>query len=317
MSEEKSIEDEIKIRESQIKQYLLEIIKIDPLKLSKFIADNLKGEQYNFVRKAVLLTLASDDRKKVRGRIHTLLVGPPGSGKTEVLLWLKHYLNAHFVNAEYASKVGLTGDARGELTPGVLAEADGMILAIDELDKMSWRDQSALLQAMEEGEYTIVKGKHRARFRARVRVVAAANDIDRIQKPLLDRFDFVITLNTLDREERAKYAKDIVMQFFEEDDAVNAKIITDLLSLIADHTPSVEDQDAIAKVIENYIKLTELNVEEKSVRSLELSILRIANALARLSLSNITPLTVVNAILLKDQTLSSAQIEFLKMISKS
>jgi Predicted ATPase involved in replication control, Cdc46/Mcm family len=311
-----NMEEEIEIHEAQIREYLAEIIKTNPLKLSKFIASNLQGEQYEFVRKAILLTAVSEDRV-ARGRIHTLLVGAPGSGKTEILLWLKQHLGAYFVNAEYASKVGLAGDARGAMiTPGVLAEADGMILAIDELDKMSWRDQSALLQAMEEGAYTIVKGKHRARFRARVRVVAAANDINKIQKPLLDRFDFVITLNVPKREERAEHVREIVRQFFEGEE-MHAEIINDLLSMVANFTPSVENQDKIASVLREYIKLTQLNVEEKSVRSLELSILRIANALAKLSMSNITPMTVVEAIRLKDPTLTNTQIAFLKMIARS
>jgi len=64
-----------------------------------------------------------------------------------------------------------------------------------------------------------------------------------------------------------------------------------------------------------YLKLTKLNVEEKSVRSLELSILRIANALAKLSMSNVTPLKVVDAITLKDPTLTSTQVAYLRMVA--
>ena len=309
------LEKEIEIHEEQIKEYLTEIVKVSPLWLSKFIASNLQGEQYEFVRKAILLTAVSEDRM-ARGRIHTLLVGAPGCGKTEVLLWLKQHLGAYFVNAEYASKVGLAGDARGvTITPGILADADGMILAIDELDKMSWKDQSALLQAMEEGAYTIVKGKHRARFNARVRVVAAANDINKIQKPLLDRFDFVITLNVPDREERAEHVDEIVRQFFEGEEEIHAEVVRTLLRMVADFIPAVENQNAIANVMREYLKLTKLNVEEKSVRSLELSILRIANALAKLSMSNVTPLKVVDAITLKDPTLTSTQVAYLRMVA--
>jgi hypothetical protein len=133
---------------------------------------------------------------------------------------------------------------------------------------------------------------------------------------LLDRFDFVITLNVPKREERAEHVREIVKQFFEGGD-MHAEIINDLLSMVANFTPSVENQEGIANVLREYIKLTQLNVEEKSIRSLELSILRIANALAKLSMSNITPMTVVEAIRLKDPTLTNTQIAFLKMIAKS
>ena len=132
-------------------------------------------------------------------------VGPPGCGKTEILLWFNRHLNAHFVNAEFTTKVGLSADARGgEVTPGVLAEADGGIICIDELDRLSQKDQNALLQAMEEGTYIVIKGKHRQRLRANVVVIASANERKKIQKALLDRFDFIHELKRLREKSASK-----------------------------------------------------------------------------------------------------------------
>jgi len=301
-----------------MRQNFAEIVVIDPLALSKFVASELAGEQYEFVRKAVLLCICSEDRSSKRGRIHVLIHGPPGCGKTEILLWLRRVVGAYFVNAEYASKIGLAGDARGiEVTPGALAEAHGGIIAIDELDKMNHKDQSALLQAMEEGAYTIVKGKHRVRFDAEVRVVATANDISKIQKPLLDRFDFIIQLNNLSKDERAKNVGKLVDQFFLEDKRVDDYIIREYLTWLSDApTPQLEDPNTTKKLLEDYIKLTQSDITEKSVRSLELSIMRIANTLARMAKTNVTPMHVLRAITLKDRGLSDTQIRYLTAIAK-
>jgi DNA replicative helicase MCM subunit Mcm2 (Cdc46/Mcm family) len=315
---QEQIQEEQKVHLEQIQQNFAEIVAMDPLALSKFVATELIGEQYEFVRKAVLLCICSEDNRSKRGRIHVLVYGPPGCGKTEILLWLRRVVGAYFVNAEYASRVGLAGDARGiEVTPGALAEAHGGIIAIDELDKMNHKDQSALLQAMEEGAYTIIKGKHRVRFDAEVRVVATANDISKIQKPLLDRFDFVIQLNNLSKDERAKNVGKLVDQFFLEDKRVDDYIIREYLAWLSDApTPQLEDPDTTKKLLEDYIKLTQSDISEKSVRSLELSIMRIANTLARMAKTNVTPMHVLKAITLKDRELSDTQIRYLIAIAK-
>jgi len=318
------LEDEISIHNEQMSQYFKEVLQYyDPLDFFKdYLFPEIIGDQYDILRKAVLLSLATWRDKKMRTRLHVLIVGPPGTGKTDILLWLKNKIGAFFVNAEYASKVGLAGDARGkEVTPGALAEADGHIICIDELDKMSPKDQSALLQAMEEGRYTIIKGKHRQTFEAEVRVIAACNDIKKIQKPLLDRFDFVIELKLPEdskkvREKRAKDAEELVDIFFGLKEVPNTTVLNRYLEWIKNYDPKPTDIDRIKAVIRSYIHMTGLNLTEKSYRSLELSILRIAYALAKLHKSDITPETVVKAIELKDPTISAEQIRYLTAIAK-
>jgi len=313
-----ALEAELQIHKEQISEIFSEIVKTqDALEtFSKYLFPEIVGEQYNNIRKAILLLLASQRDLKKRTRIHVLLVGAPGCGKTEILLWLRNKLGAYFVNAEYASKVGLAGDARGkEVTPGALAEADGSVMAIDELDKMSWRDQSALLQAMEEGQYTIIKGKHRERFRAEVRVVAAANDINAIQKPLIDRFDFVFQLRAPTKEERAENVDKLVDAFFGQMKVPSEDILREYLLWIRDFEPCVENVAKIKEVLKAYINLTNSDLSEKSYRSLELSILRIAYALAKVEKRNLTPMHVVKAIKLKDPNLSEAQLKYLSAIA--
>ena len=313
------LEEELRVHKEQLDQLFTDLVRTkDPLKyFSKFLFPEIIGKQYDPIRKAVLLMLATQRDRRKRTRLHILIVGKPGCGKTEILLWMHRKLNAYFVNAEYVSKVGLAGDARGrEVTPGALAEADGMILAIDEVDKMSVKDQSALLQAMEEGTYVIIKGKHRERFRAEVRVIATANDIDKIQKPLRDRFDFIFFLEPPSKDERAENAPKLVEEFFGLTSTKDEDIFYDYLGWIQSFEPEVEDIDKIKEVMRSYIKLTGKDLSEESYRSLELSILRIAYALAKLHKSNVTPIHVVKAIQLKDNTLTTEQIRYLTAIAK-
>ena len=116
----------------ELDQAILNLIdSVDPLDLfSRCVAPGIVGENYDEIKKAIVLLLVAQRDINKRTRLHMLIHGPPGTGKTEILLWLREW-GALFINAEYTSAVGLAGDARGaDLTPGLLAEGDGMVLAL-------------------------------------------------------------------------------------------------------------------------------------------------------------------------------------------
>jgi len=289
----------------EIDMQLEKLTRDDPFYFAEYFFPDLVGEQYDEVRRSALLCAASagyDEVCRTRRRLHMLLVGPPGCGKTEILLWFNRHLNAHFVNAEFTTKVGLSADARGgEVTPGVLAEADGGIICIDELDRLSHNDQNALLQAMEEGTYIVVKGKHRQRLRANVVVIASANEKKKIQKALLDRFDFIHELKTPSREERIKTVPTLVESFFSPETS-QEKILHRYLYFVQKHEPKVSDEvkERISQLIMTYIRIAKSDITQFSYRSLELSILRVAYAIAKLQRSDLKEEHVNQAIRLKD-----------------
>jgi len=291
----------------KVEQLFEELTKNNPLEvLSQFIAPHLIGEEWKDIRKAILLMMSTQNDGRQRMRLHTLLWGKSGTGKTELLLALQEIFGGIIVNAEHTSKVGLVGDARGGyVNPGLLADYDGNLLLLDETDKMSGKDQAGLLQAMEEGYYTIVKGKHRERFRAEVRVVATANNINKITKPLLDRFDFIFEVKTMPREERAKGVETIVENFFGNGEKKGIKVLRAYLDWIKDFEPMIEEGDTpiVVEMLKRYILLTKTAIDEVSYRNLELSILRIAYAMAKLEKSNIKPRHIEEAIVFKDRML--------------
>jgi len=115
--------------------------------LPKFICPNLVGEDFDYIRQSTLLMMATHkDISHNRTRLHQLLVGAPGSGKSAFMLdWNEQYSGV-YINGEHASKAGLCGDARGSGTPGLLTLYNNNMICIDEIDKMNPVDQSALLR---------------------------------------------------------------------------------------------------------------------------------------------------------------------------
>jgi len=191
------------------------IAKENPLEfLSKHICPYLVGVQWDIIRKCALLMGVTNDRPNMRMRLHILLYGGPGTGKSEFLSWWQQKMDGVLVNSELTSKTGLVGDARGKtIHPGLLAQSNGSVLLLDELDKMSVKDQNGLLQAMEEGGYVITKGKNRQAFKAEIRVIATCNNLNRIQRPLIDRFDFPFQVQRVSRLQRSEYVSDIIDSF--------------------------------------------------------------------------------------------------------
>lgn len=109
--------------------------------------------------------------------IHILLIGDPGTGKTDILRSV-HTLApiASFGLGSGVSGVGLSAAAKGdELLKGLLPLADGGIACIDELNLIKAKDLASLYNAMEKGFVSYDKGGKHETLSARVKVCATAN----------------------------------------------------------------------------------------------------------------------------------------------
>ncbi len=164
-------------------------------KMTSSIAPTIYG--MNVEKEAFLLQLfggiAKDmpDGTRIRGDIHSLLVGDPGTAKSQMLVYMsKLSPRSVYASGKASSAAGLTaaavrdefGEGQWTLEAGALVLADMGIACIDEIDKMEDQDRSSLHQAMEQQEISVAKAGINATLKARCAIFAAAN-------PKLGRFD--------------------------------------------------------------------------------------------------------------------------------
>ena len=114
-----------------------------------------------------------------------LLTGPPASSKT-IFIWelLNHFKGkAFFVDGTTASGMGIIDY--------LFDHTDLKFLLIDEIDKLSKKDQKVLLNVMETGILSDVKAKRSKSARQthmHLSIYATSNDTSNILTPLLSRF---------------------------------------------------------------------------------------------------------------------------------
>ena len=137
------------------------------------------------------------DGTYIRGDIHTLFVGDPGTAKSQMLNYLSKLApRSIYASGKASSAAGLTaaairdefGEGQWTLEAGALVLADMGIACIDEIDKMSDQDRSSLHQAMEQQEISVAKAGINATLKSRCAILAAAN-------PKLGRFDEFMPLH--------------------------------------------------------------------------------------------------------------------------
>lgn len=190
-------------------------------KIPKLIANNIAGlEDEKFA--AALLLFA-------REPFHILLLGDPGTGKTEILRSVAALSpKSSFGLGSGTTGAGLSATYKGDqLILGLLPQADHGVACIDELNLMKTQDRAALYSAMEKGFITYDKGGKSNIINARVRVFATANpkgdkfvgksaEVLRKQLPfaqaLLSRFHLVFLLRRPDAHELGQIARQIVKQ---------------------------------------------------------------------------------------------------------
>ena len=111
--------------------------------------------------------------------VHMLLEGPPATSKSMFLDELARLPNARYLLGGTTSRAGLVD---------FLLEARPRFVIIDELDKMSGDDMSALLSVMESGVVSRLKRNADQVARLWVWVFAGANRTSGIKPELLSRF---------------------------------------------------------------------------------------------------------------------------------
>jgi MoxR-like ATPase len=118
---------------------------------------------------------------------HILLSGPPASAKTMFLLSLRQHLkDSCFVDGGNATKAGVIDH---------LFKSRAPYLLINEIDKMSPKDQTFLLNLMETGIVSETKYGKTRQAEIKTSVFATSNNSRKLSAALLSRF-FIVELES-------------------------------------------------------------------------------------------------------------------------
>lgn len=205
-------------------------------KIVRSIAPSIYGHQD--VKTAIALSLfggvskEAQGRMGIRGDINVLLLGDPGTAKSQFLKYAEKTAHrAVFATGQGASAVGLTASVRRDpltsewtLEGGALVLADRGTCLIDEFDKMNDQDRTSIHEAMEQQTISISKAGIVTTLHARCAVVAAANPQGgrynssapfshnvQLTEPILSRFDILCVIrDTVQPDEDERLASFVV-----------------------------------------------------------------------------------------------------------
>ncbi|TPX10880.1 uncharacterized protein E0L32_008086 [Thyridium curvatum] len=195
--------------------------------LADCIAPSIYGSRD--IKKAILCLLLGGSKKilpdgmKLRGDINVLMLGDPGTAKSQLLKFVEKVAPiAIYTSGKGSSAAGLTASVQRDhstrefyLEGGAMVLADGGVVCIDEFDKMRDEDRVAIHEAMEQQTISIAKAGITTILNSRTSVLAAANPIfgryDDMKTPgenidfqttILSRFDMIFIVK--DEHERGK-----------------------------------------------------------------------------------------------------------------
>ncbi|KAF8482146.1 MCM-domain-containing protein [Russula ochroleuca] len=194
------------------------------------------------IKKAISCLLFGGSKKvlpdgmRLRGDINVLLLGDPGTAKSQLLKFVEKVAPiAVYTSGKGSSAAGLTASVQRDsisrefyLEGGAMVLADTGVVCIDEFDKMRDEDRVAIHEAMEQQTISIAKAGITTVLNSRTSVLAAANpvwgrydegrspgeNID-FQTTILSRFDMIFIVKDVHDEQRdrtiAKHVMNIHM----------------------------------------------------------------------------------------------------------
>jgi len=290
-------------------------------KLVNSIAPTVYGHEK--IKEALILQLLGGRRKtskqgmNSRGDIHVLLIGDPGSGKSTLLKRVSDVApKARFISGKGASGAGLTASVvKDEFLRGWALEAGALVLAnrgiccIDELDKMSDEDRSAMHEALEQQTVTISKANIQATLRSETTVLAAANpkfgrfdpyemlakQID-LPSTLINRFDLIFPVRDLPDKHNDEQLANFLLKLHQnevvETPDVDPAFIRKYISYARTRIKPKLTDEALEEIKEYYVKMRGSGSGEGiqaipiSPRQLE-ALVRLSEASAKTRLSNV------------------------------
>jgi len=314
-------------------------------KLISSIAPSVYG--HDRIKEALILQLMGgvrkqrDDGSVTRGDIHMLPIGDPGAGKSMLLKRVaKIAPKGRFISGKGISGAGLTAAVvKDEFLSGWSLEAGALVLAnkgvccIDELDKMSEDDRSAMHEALEGQTITISKANVQATLRCETTVLAAANPkfgrfdpystvAEQIDLPptLINRFDLIFPIKDLPDPKKDEILATFILALHQNMETKDAEIKTPILKKYIAYArqnsrPKLSDQ-AINELTTFYVQIRNAGNQKGAGKSIPISarqlegLVRLSEAYAKIRLdTKVTRKDAKRAIALLDYCLRQVAMD--------
>lgn len=251
-------------------------------------------DKFELIKEALVLQLVGGPRSdhengaRIRGDWHMLLLGDPGTAKSETIDEAHHLAPRSQLVGERATAAGLTasavkddfGGSQWSIKAGTLVRANDGLCGIDEIDKISDDAVEALHSPMERQRVDASLADQEVSLPAYTAIIAAGNpkfgrfdeyepipdQID-FNEALLSRFDLIFLLkDTVDAEHDAAVGEAITNSYFgalekeatgetSRDQAernIPSRIIREYISRARELVPTVENDRVEQKTVEAY-----------------------------------------------------------------
>ncbi|KAJ3349529.1 minichromosome maintenance protein 5 [Entophlyctis luteolus] len=276
------------------------------------------------IKKAIACLLMGGSKKvlpdsvKLRGDVNVLLLGDPGTAKSQLLKFVEKVApTAVYTSGKGSSAAGLTASVVRDpatrefhLEAGAMVLADSGVVCIDEFDKMREEDRVAIHEAMEQQTISIAKAGITTILNSRTSVLAAANpvfgryddmksageNID-FQSTILSRFDLIFIVKDEHDDIRDKTLAKHVLGVHQNDSVVDTvggismATMRSYISYCKSKCAPRLSVDAAQLLSSHFVEVRSKvrSMDKRSaipitVRQLE-AIIRISESIAKLSLS--------------------------------